>query len=291
VAGNQPSGDPSGERRDAGLLQGLLPANEPASAAQVVERFGLWQRPVPSAAPGRPYVTLNMISTADGRATLGGRSGSIGGPADRALFHALRAPTDAILVGATTVRVERYGRLISDASQRELRARRGLPQEPFACVVSRSLNLDPNIPLLAEPASRVLVLTPSPGEIAGAAAHVEYVRAELRGALDLHGALRQLRERHGVERLLCEGGPHLAGELLAAGVLDELFLTIAPKLAGGDPPGASAPRIIAGPELLPAVALQLRGVLDADSHLFLRYGVAAPERVSSETMLSSSLAS
>jgi riboflavin biosynthesis pyrimidine reductase len=287
----QPSDDQRAAEAAGEKLRGLMPVAESASAGEVVERLGLWQRPLAGAAPGRPHVILNMISTADGRATIGGRSGSISGPADRGLFHALRAPADAIMVGASTVRIERYGRLISDASRRQLRERRGLLPEPLAVIVTRSLKLDPTTPLLAEPASRVVVLTPSPGEIPPTAAQVEYVRTEQDGVLDLGLAFAQLHERYGVGLLLCEGGPHLAGELLAAGLLHELFLTIAPRLAGGDPPAASAPRILAGGELEPTVELALAGVLEADSHLFLRYVVVAPERVSRETMLSSSLAS
>ena len=92
-----------------------------ATVEQLVESFGLWERP--DAPAQRPRLLLNMVSTADGRATLSGRSGSISGAADRALFHALRAPVDGVLVGAGTLRTERYGRIIPDPSVRALRAR------------------------------------------------------------------------------------------------------------------------------------------------------------------------
>jgi len=120
----------------AGLptLSRLLAAGDPASVAEIVEGFGLWDRP--AVASARPRVMLNMISTADGRATLDGRSGTISRGADRALFHGLRSAVDAVLVGAGTVRVERYGRIIPDASRRELRRGRGLGDEPLACIVS-----------------------------------------------------------------------------------------------------------------------------------------------------------
>jgi riboflavin biosynthesis pyrimidine reductase len=269
-------------------LERLLAPGDPASVAQLVEELGLWQRPVP--APGRSRVMLNMISTADGRASVGGRSGPISDRADRELFHGLRSAVDAVLVGAGTVRTERYGRIIPDAARRRERRSRGLSEEPLACVVSARLALAADIPLLAEPSARVAILTASAASLPATPAHVDYVRAERDGQLDLPAALAQLRERFAVHTVLCEGGPHLACQLLAAGLVDELFLSLAPLLAGGDPPGAHAPRILAGDELEPPVELELLGALRSGAHLFLRYGVSAPERVSRETTLSSSLA-
>src|SRR5712691_9174934 len=87
-------------------LRRLLPGGDPATATEIVEGLGLWERP--AAAAGRPRVLLNMVSTADGRATIGGRSAPLSSRADRALFHGLRTAVDAVLVGAATVRMERY---------------------------------------------------------------------------------------------------------------------------------------------------------------------------------------
>ncbi len=274
------------------LLESLLaPAGAPESAPQAVERFGLWKRP-PAAPLARPRVLLNMISSVDGRATLGGRSGSLSSPADRALFHALRAAVDGVLVGAGTARAERYGRIIPEAATRRLRLERSLAEEPLACIVSHSLRLDEQaIPLLAEPAARVLVLTPSQASIPPAAAQLEYLRCVRDGALDLPRSLELLRTGHGVELLLCEGGPHLARELLANDLLDELFLSLSPLLAGGGGPGSAPLRILAGEPLQPPARLELRGALRHDSALFLRYSVCSGSRVARETTLSSSLAS
>ncbi len=255
--------------------------------AQSAER-----RPQDPLAQRRPRVFLNMACTADGRATLGGRSGSIGNRADRELFHALRAAVDAVLVGAGTARAERYRRLVRDEQQRRLRQERGLAEEPLACIVSASLAISAEtVPLLADPAARVAILTPSPtGELPATAsdghvapsepltaselaAPVEYVRAAHEGAIDLQAALAELRARWGVRTVLCEGGPHLNGALLAAGLVDELFLTLAPKLAGGAGSGASL-RIVCGPDLDPPVELELLDVLANESNLLLRYGVS-----------------
>jgi riboflavin biosynthesis pyrimidine reductase len=274
---------------DCVSLERLLPTGAPGSVTEIVKGLGLSDR---HAAPaGRPRVMLNMISTADGRASLGGRSGPIGDRADSALFHELRDAVDAVLVGAGTVRIERYGRIIRDAARRELREQRGLSAEPLACIVSGRLALEADIPLLQEPSARVAILTASSASLPPVPAAVEYVRTARDGRLDLAAALGELRARFDVRSLLCEGGPHLALQLLDAGLLDELLLSLSPLLAGGDPSaGGEALRILAGGELEPAAKLELLGVLRSDSRLFLRYGVLARERVSRETMPSSSLA-
>ncbi len=288
AAGQGPAPAPSDPGEET--LRGLLPPAPPATAADVVTAMGLWQRPPRPQPAGRPRVLLNMVSSADGRATFEGRSGGLSSPADRALFHALRAPADGVLIGAGTVRAERYGRLIRDPRTRELRASRGLEPEPLACIVTASASLDADLPLLAEPQSRVVLLTPSTAELSGCAARVEYVRCAADGVLDLRRALSELHERFGVQLLLCEGGPHLAAELVATGLLDELFLSVAPRLVGGESGASRELRILAGAELDPPVALELEGVLESAEHLFLRYGVVAPERVSRDTIASSSLA-
>jgi riboflavin biosynthesis pyrimidine reductase len=118
-------------------------------------------------------------------------------------------------------------------------------------------------------------MTPSDAALPGGAAHVEYVRTGHGGELDLQAALAELRRRYGVELLLCEGGPHLNLQLLGLGLVDELFLSLSPKLAGGDPSDAEALRIVAGEELEIPVELDLLGVLQHESHLFLRYRVSA----------------
>src|SRR5215471_6754246 len=111
--------DHSKPAADQPLLRGLLPPGDPATASEVVGGFDLRARA--AACVERPYVILNMISTADGRASIGGRTRALGGPADRELFHELRAAVDAVMVGAGTLRVERYGRIICDQRRRRLR--------------------------------------------------------------------------------------------------------------------------------------------------------------------------
>jgi riboflavin-specific deaminase-like protein len=224
----------------------------------------------------RPYLALNMISSADGRATLGGRSGPLGGRADSELLHGLRTTVDAVMAGAGTVRAERYSRLVCNEHDHKIRRARGLSEEPLVCVVSGRLALDEGIPLLADPDARVAIVTASEASLPRECrAHIDYVRATRNGVLDLGAAMGELHERLGIRTVLCEGGPHLNSHLLAGGLVDELFLTLSPKLAGGDAM-SEALRILSGPELDPPATLELLGVCEHDSYLFLRYGVLAP---------------
>jgi riboflavin biosynthesis pyrimidine reductase len=267
----QPSGGAAHGSEQPLLLERLQAAGAPAGAVALVEEMGMYDRP--ALPPGRPRVILNMVSSADGRATLAGRSGPLSEPADRQMFHALRGAVDAVLAGAGTVRQERYGRVIADAAGRSRRRARGLSEEPLACIVSDSLELR-DVPLLAEPDARVAILTASAASLPDThapSAHIEYVRAARAGALDLHAALVELRERFGVELVLCEGGPHLAYQLLAGELADELFLTLSPLLAGDAPAGGPEPRILAGGELLPPRQLRLLQTLRSESSLLLRY--------------------
>lgn len=265
-------------REPAPQFERLLPHGEHAGARQIADELDLLARA--SAGAGRPYTILNMASTVDGRASIGGRSGAIGDRADRELFHALRASVDAVMAGAGTVRVERYGRIIPDGDTRRRRLERGLSEEPLACIVSGRLSLAADTPLLNEPDAHVVLITPSQSSLPATRAQIDYVRARRDGLLDLPAAMHELGERLGVRTLLCEGGPHLNGQLLLAGLVDELFLSFSPKLAGGEDATGEALRIVAGVEFAEPASLQLLSVLESASTLFLRYGVraAAPER-------------
>jgi riboflavin-specific deaminase-like protein len=256
------------------LLERLLPPGVPAGPEEIVGDLGYRDR---VAAPARrPYLILNMVSTVDGRASIGGRSGPLGDPADRELFRALRTAVDAVMVGAGTVRTERYRRIIPDAPSRRSRRERGLSEEPLACIVSDRLDLPADLPLLSDPAARVVVITSSAASLPATGAQIDYVRAQRDGRLDLRAALAELRERFAAATVLCEGGPHLNSQLLVAGLVDELFLSLSPKLAGGDRRSGETLRILAGAELEPPVELELAGALRSGSRLFLRYAVCVP---------------
>jgi riboflavin-specific deaminase-like protein len=213
----------------------------------------------------RPYLVLNMVTTADGRATIGGRSGPIGNEADQDLFHALRTRVDAVMVGAGTLRAEKYGRLVQKPARREARIAAGLAPDPLAVIVSGRLDLPHDLPLLHEPEQEVLVATFSKGELPGAAA-IRYSRFN-GDAVDMRRLLAILRGR-GVRSVLCEGGPTLNAELLRAGGVDELFHCIAPKLAG-EP---DAPTMVTG-VLHQPTEMKLVRLLENDDHLFARFSL------------------
>jgi riboflavin biosynthesis pyrimidine reductase len=210
----------------------------------------------------RLRVALNMIASVDGRIAVNGRSAPLGGPADRALFHALRARADAVMVAAGTVRSERYGPIIRDRGRRELRVGQGLPEQPLAVIVSRGLELDPTLPLLADPDTRIVVLTPSAGDLPASAASVDYIRTAT-----LRAGLSELRASWGVRLIVCEGGPELNAALAAESLIDELFLAISPLLVGDTADGVLL-RGDAPPEPL---ALGLRMLLEYESQLYAHY--------------------
>ena len=243
-------------------LRRLLPDAGSLTADELVATLDL----AAGALESRPYVVVNMVATADGRASVAGRTAPISSVADRQMFHALRTRVDAVMVGAGTVRTERYGRLVRDSHRREQRVAAGLDADPLAIVVSGRLDLSSDLPLLADSASRVVVITASDASIEGCAAQVEYLRSS---PVDLPGALARLRAEHGVRSILCEGGPSLNAALLADALVDELFLTTVAKLAGG----AGALTIIGSAPIDEPVDVSLRWLLECDGELFARYVV------------------
>ena len=240
-------------------MRRLLPDPGPTSVSEQLETYRPWEEPREE----RPFVALNFAATVDGRATIGGVSGPIGSETDTAMLAGLRKRFDAVMIGAGTMRAERYGRLVAKDETRERRQQAGLPPEPLMVLVSGRLDLPWDAPLFTEGGGEVLVFTSSEAEPPETATTVQVVRHE--GAVNLVEALRHLREERGVRALLSEGGPHLHDQMQADGLVDDLFLTIAPKLSGGE-----APRILEGP--LPAVAeLELAWLLEQDGELFARY--------------------
>ena len=222
-------------------------------------------RPAERAPAERPYLFANMVASADGRATLAGKSGGLGNEADRELFHALREQVDAVLVGSGTLRAERYGAFVRDDERRERREAAGLAPNPIGCVVTRSMNLPDDIPLFEDPGSTIAVYTSADAEPPDVAARLEVTRlpAEM---LTMTTVLERLRADHGARSVLCEGGPTILGALVSEGLVDELFLSLAPCLVGGH--GLS---VVEGPELPDPAALDRAWVLEGDGVLFLRY--------------------
>ena len=243
---------------DAGLRP-LTDTSTAWSARKVVRGLGLRDHD-----GGRPRVVVAMIASADGRIAVEGRSVGLGHPADRALLRELRTAADAILVGSATLRAERYANLLDD-EQRAHRAASALEPEPIVATISRRLDLPGDVPLLAEPTARVQVYTEAEGEVPSQGAWVSVQRFEP-GQLTMPAILEHLRTERGARTILCEGGPMLVREMVAADCVDDLMLTVAPMLVAGD---ALTP--LRGPLLEPPAGLALRDVHRAGDHLFLHY--------------------
>ena len=218
--------------------------------------------------PGRPYVFVNMVASADGAISVEGRTAALSTEADRFVFHYLRSVADVILVGAQTVRAERYGPpRISDERQTE-RKERGQDPVPRIAIVTGSLDLDWSSRLFAESPTRPIVLTTTdaPAErLADARRVADVVQAGER-RVDLPAALVELG-RQGIGSVLCEGGPTLNGVLAAGDLIDELCLTVSPVLVGGD----VATGLLGHVRLPDLVPMSVVHVLEEDGDLFLRY--------------------
>jgi riboflavin biosynthesis pyrimidine reductase len=182
-------------------MQRLLPDAAETTVADEVAALDFVAR----AHDERPYTVTNFVLTLDGRATIAGRSGPIGSEADTAMLVGLRTRVDAVMIGAHVV------------------------------LVSGRLDLPWDAPLFTEGAGEVVICTAADIELPETATPVHVVRhAE---GIDLAALVKELRAEHAVRALLCEGGPNLHAQLIDAGLVDELFVTHAPKLAGGAGPG------------------------------------------------------
>jgi riboflavin biosynthesis pyrimidine reductase len=254
----------------------LEPAPQPAAGplppvvTQLARLYGNGDAADPAAGNARRWVRANMVASADGAVTLDGRSGGLSGPADRTVFTVLRSLADVVLVGAGTARTERYRPVRATQIWPALRAdRAALP--PIA-VVTASLDLTGCESLLAVPegSTRTIVITTraAPAERKAAIADVARLVEAGTDRVDLGAVLGELASL-GYRRVLVEGGPVLLGQLIHAGLLDELCLTTSPTLAAG-----SAGRIVTSAERgsTPTTArLSLEHVLTDDDFLLCRY--------------------
>ncbi|MGH9115006.1 MAG: pyrimidine reductase family protein [Acidimicrobiales bacterium] len=216
--------------------------------------------------PGR-HVRADFVTSVDGAIEVDGRSGGLGGPADRSVFTAMRAVADAILVGAGTVRVERYGPVVLEERSRRRRSDRGQGELPALAVVSARGDLDPAAGIFAGRDRPILLTTATAAEARPDLARVADVVVCGETRLDLKAALDHLASR-GLERVLCEGGPSLLGSLLQEGLLDELCLTASPLIAGAGHPTLTGQRRLAAP-----AQLRIEAVMEGDGMIFSRYSV------------------
>ena len=215
--------------------------------------------------PDATWMRANMVASLDGAAQRDERSGGLGNPADQHLFLLLRGLADVVIVGAGTVRAEGYGPVKPGAGWDGIRD--GRPPVPPLAVVSRTLDLDFDAPIFTEVQVPTIVLataTADPVRLKAAREHADVIIAG-RDSLDFPAAVAELAAR-GHRRLLCEGGPAVLAQVVAAGLLDELCLTLSPLLLGGHPT-----RILNGPPVDVPPQFALAHALQDEEFLFLRY--------------------
>jgi riboflavin-specific deaminase-like protein len=226
---------------------------------------GLYAYPEP---PARPFVRVNFVASADGAVSAGGLSTGLTAPGDRAVFGLLRELADVVLAGSGTVRAEDYRGVRTSPELRARRRGRGRAEVPPVAVVTTTADLAADAPLFTDTAVAPLLLTTTAA--AGRARERFGRTAEVvaTGEEDITpGAVLEALAERGLHRVLCEGGPALFGSFAAAGLVDELCLSVAPQLAGG-----GAGRIVAGDALADGPApVRLASVLAHDDGLLLRY--------------------
>lgn len=248
-------------------FQLLASSGDGLSARDIVDALGLRA----GDRGDRPRVVAVMVSAPDGRATVDGRSGGLGSPADSDVLRAMRAEADALFVGSRTLRVEGYGALLDEEHRAERRAR-GLPAALRLFTVARDLTTLPlaEAPIFHEPDAPITVFTTS--TVADVpdpdiAADLEVVRLTPE-TLDLAAVLDHARAAHGADLVVTEGGPTLLWGLAFADLLDDLLHTVAPMLIAGD-----GTTMLAGDAFAEPVPLRVAGLHRAGEHLFVHYRV------------------
>jgi riboflavin biosynthesis pyrimidine reductase len=239
------------------LLPDPAPLDDDASLAQAYR-----------APAGRRFLRVNFIASLDGATTVAGRSRGLQSPGDLRVFRMLRALADVVLVGAGTATAEGYKPMSDDSAVGRMRLALGRPATAPIAVVSRRVSLSPQSPLAGGSSPTILITC--------AAADPEYRKALADAGfdvwvcgdddVDLRLAVDRLAER-GLAEITCEGGPQLLRSALAAGVVDELDMSMSPMLVGGEV------RLLGDGPLPEPVQLDLRQVLEEDGMLFTRYAV------------------
>lgn len=269
TAAQASGGGTEGERGTGGVTGAFGAGGAGDREWSLDELAAAYAYPGSAAAAGVPWLRGNMVSTLDGAAHHEGRSAGISGEADMRIFGTLRALADAVVVGAETVRQEGYRPARTRTEFAAARAAAGQGPAPVIAIVTASLDLDFTLPLFTSPLVPTLILTgaaAAPDRVAAAEkAGARVVIAGDGAGVDPARAVRALAGL-GHTRLLTEGGPRLLGQMISAGVLDELCLTLSPLLVSG-----GAQRISGGPAVSVPQRFELVSLLEEAGFLFGRY--------------------
>ncbi len=210
-----------------------------------------------------PWVLLNMVASVDGATAVGGGASGLNDEDDKALFLALRAVADVVLVGASTLRSENLGPVTMTGDMTAFRQRAGLHREPRLAILSRSLRIDPEARVFSDPARRPIIITEHGADPESMNSLGRVADMQTAGRLDGGGIIEALGD---VDVVLCEGGPTVNSQLIAADLVDEINLTVSPVFALGE-----SKRVAMGSPLNPPLDLRLDRVATGDRSLFLRY--------------------
>lgn len=211
----------------------------------------------------KPWFLYNMVSSVDGATAVRGGSTALNDEDDKSLFAALRAVPDVVLAGAGTVRAEDYGPIVLDEERKARRLEAGLDETPELAIPTRSLNLDLDMRVFSDPEHKPVIITGEDApedrvsELSGVADVRQIANLDPHSIVDALGATNVV---------LCEGGPSLNGQLISAGYIDEMRLTISPLIAVGE-----SSRVAHGDAMDPPAEMGLDSVLVGDRALFLRY--------------------
>ncbi|MAU81888.1 dihydrofolate reductase family protein [Gordonia sp. NPDC062954] len=246
----------------------LTPADDQATTLRwLAEQYAY--PPLPSSPPclPRPFVRANMVGSIDGAVTVDGRSGGLGGPGDKAVFRVLRALADVVVVGASTAVTEGYRQPSADDEFTADRTARDQTPAPALALLSRSLSIPDDFAPVAQPQTLVLTCASAPADRRSALTDIGATLIDCGDdTVDPHAVLDVCAER-GWVRVLTEGGPSLLGSLAQADALDELCVTTAPVVVGGD-----AGRIVSHRDALPTRPMRPVSIItDDDGYVFTRW--------------------